>query len=99
MSQAEPLTPMVAIPTEQLDVSPAVAEVMERAHSGAMLKLEQFEANQKSPVWHYLEEANGLIRGILGTPTNPQELSELIANKEQYRKRKAANEERFQQAA
>lgn len=53
MSQNEPLALTPAQIAEQPEISPAVAEVMERAHSGAMLEVEHFEAMQNSPFGYY----------------------------------------------
>lgn len=44
MSQSEPLTTISNQTAEQIEISPTVAGIMERAHSGAMLKMQEFEA-------------------------------------------------------
>jgi len=85
--------------SEDTTLSPAVAAIVKKAHSETTEIIRLFEANQVSPVRHYLRVANGMIRGILGEPTNPEELSKLIALKKEFRNQEAANDEVFAKAA
>ncbi|MDD5377157.1 MAG: hypothetical protein PHH16_03500 [Candidatus Gracilibacteria bacterium] len=93
MTQTEPLTPTNTQAAEQSVVSPAVAEVMERAHQGALGEIERFIADETSLIRGVLRDGNALIGYILGVrETNPADLSRIISLKKQLRDQETANE-------
>lgn len=100
MTQNEPLTLKTPQATEQTAISPAVAEIMERAHTGALLELERFAADEINPIRHALRDGNALIGYILGIKqANPADFSRLITLKRQLREQEAANDETMRKTA
>ncbi len=99
MTQSEPLTLVTAQTAEQPEISPAVAEIMARAHEGAMIELGRFAADETNPFLYYLRKTNKTIGSILGQDVNPKDFSEIISLKKRFRDQEAANEERFRNAA
>ena len=92
MPQNEPFTPVTIETAEQSGVSPAVADIMERAHRWALWELERFTAAETNPFLYYLRGANRTIASILGREANPADFSRIISLKKQLRDREAAND-------
>lgn len=85
--------------SENTVVSPAVAAIVEKAHSWATEILERFAANETNPFRYYLREANATIAYILGKQTNPADFSQVIALKKQFREQETANDAQIHIAA
>ena len=100
MSHNEPLILANTGALEATEVSPAVAEIIDRAHKGAMLELERFAADETNPFLYYLREANQTVAAIiLGKKTDPAHFSAIITLKKRLRDKEAANEENFKKVA
>lgn len=92
MPENKPLTLVNTVVSEDTILSPAVAAIVEKAHSWTVEIIERFASNEQNPLRYYLREANATIACILGKQTKPEYFSQIIALKKQFRAYEAAND-------